>query len=198
MFKPGNRMRLCLKIGLAGAAAVIIASLGLVWLGSRDKLIEADVAVVLGNEVYRDGRPAPRLAARLDKGFELFAAGRVKTIIVSGGIGRSGINEASAMAAYLQRKGVPPQALVIDSQGFNTWRTAEFTAGYLKRHRQKGVIVVSQHFHIPRSVMALKAAGCPNVGQASPDYWDKMDYYSIPREIPAIIVYWWRYSDAND
>ncbi|MDL2260575.1 YdcF family protein [Deltaproteobacteria bacterium OttesenSCG-928-K17] len=182
-----------LKCGVFFLALIVGAASLIVWLGSREILIEAEVAVILGNEVYRNGQPAPRLAARLDKGLELYRAGRVKTLIVSGGVGLSGVDEASAMAAYLMAKGVPAQALVIDSQGVNTWQTAVFTAGYLKKHNQSGAIVVSQHFHVPRSTMAFKAAGCERVGQASPDYWEKLDIYSVPREIPALIVYWWKY-----
>ena len=97
------------------------------------------------------------------------------------------------MADYLWARGVPRQALVVDSQGVNTWRTARFTADYLKERGLDSVIVVSQHFHIPRSVWALKKAGCPKVGQAAPDYWESLDIYSTLREIPANIYYRWQY-----
>ncbi len=179
---------------LMGLALVSAVGAALVWAGGRENLIEAEVAVVLGNQVYRNGQPAPRLAARLDRSLELYRAGRLKTIIVSGGRGRSRVDEARAMAAYLQARGVPRRAIVVDSQGVNTWQAALFTAEYLKKHNLDGVIVVSQAFHIPRSVMALRAAGCPRVGQAAPSYWEARDVYSILREIPANIVYWWRYA----
>ena len=188
-----NKKRL--KAGLALAALLTVLAGAAIWgYGRRDRLIEAEVAVVLGNEVYRNGQPAPRLAARLDKSLELYRAGRLKTIIVSGGVGRSLVDEATAMAAYLRAKGVPASAIVIDSEGHNTWNSAEFAAAYLQRHGLKRVIAVSQAFHIHRSVMAFRAAGCPEVGQAAPDYWELRDIYSILREIPANIVYWWRYA----
>lgn len=188
----GKLRKLATYCGL-GALALVIAGAAIVWSGGRDRLIEAEVAVVLGNQVYRNGQPAPRLAARLDKSLELYRTGRVKTIIVSGGIGKSRADEASGMAAYLRARGVPRRAIVLDSRGANTWRTALFTAEYLKKNRLKSVIVISQPFHVPRSVMALKAAGCPQVGQASPDYWEPRDVYSILREMPAMVVYWWKY-----
>lgn len=191
---PWSRLwKMGFKLGLMGFLVLVLISGGLIWLGSRDRIIEARVAVVLGNQVYRNGQPAPRLAARLDRSLELYRAGRCRTIIVSGGIGRSRVDEATAMAAYLRAKGVPKRDIVIDSQGVNTWRTAIFTAEYLKKNNLDGVIVVSQAFHVPRSALALKAAGCQKVGQASPDYWEMGDIYSVLREIPANIVYWWRY-----
>lgn len=193
---PGSWARLRktgFKLGLLGLLILALISGGLLWLGSRDRIIEARAAVVLGNQVYRNGQPAPRLAARLDKSLEIYRAGRCRTIIVSGGLGRSLVDEATAMAAYLRARGVPARDIVIDSQGGNTWRTALFTAEYLKKNQLDGVIVVSQAFHVPRSVLALKAAGCQKVGQASPDYWELRDIYSVLREIPANLVYWWRY-----
>lgn len=182
-----------LKYGAAVVLLVILAGAGIIWCGQRDQIIETQVAVVLGNEVYRDGRPAPRLAARLDKSVELYRYGHCKTIIVSGGVGKSMVDEATAMAAYLKSKGVPAWDIVVDSQGVNTWHTAQFTADYLKKRQLDSVIVISQAFHIPRSVMALKKAGCEKVGQASPSYWEWRDVYSTFREIAAIVFYWWNY-----
>lgn len=187
-----------LKLALAALALPLVCGAALLFWGGRDILIETDVAVVLGNEVYADGRPSPRLAARLDKSLELYRQGRVRTLIVSGGRGRSGVDEAEAMAAYLRRRGVPAKSLVVDSQGVNTWRTALFASGWLKENGRDGIIVVSQAFHIPRSSLALRAAGCRRVGQASPAYWEAGDIYSTAREIPANLVYWWKYSAGRD
>lgn len=41
-------------------------------------------------------------------------------IIVSGGIGKEGVDEAKAMASWLFQRGVPRRAVVIDSSGVNT------------------------------------------------------------------------------
>ncbi len=181
------------KATLLGLALILLAGAALVWIGGRETLIEAQVAVILGNQVYRDGRPAPRLAARLDKGLELYRSGRCQTLIVSGGKGPNRVDEAAAMADYLAERGVPRSAIVVDAQGVNTWHTAVFTADYLRRRGLDSAIVVSQAFHTPRSALALAAAGCPRVGRAAPDYWEARDIYSILRELPAIAVYWWRY-----
>ena len=181
------------KIFMA-AALLLAASVGaILWYGCHDRIIPTEVAVVLGNQVYSNGQPSRRLAARLNRSVELYKAGQCKTIIVSGGVGKSGVDEAVAMSVYLQAKGIPGWAIVVDSQGHNTWQTAKFTAEYLKKHNLKSVIAVSQHFHLHRTVMALKAAGCPLVGRAAPDYWERLDFFSVAREVPANVVYWWKY-----
>ncbi|MDR2946860.1 MAG: YdcF family protein [Candidatus Adiutrix sp.] len=187
------RAKMCLK-GLALLTLLaVLSGLALDAWGRREALIPAEVAVVLGNEVYRDGSPAPRLAARLDKSVDLYRYGYCRTIIVSGGVGLSGVDEAKAMSAYLQSRGVPEWDIVVDSQGVNTWQTALFTAAYLEQHHLDSAIVVSQAFHTPRSAMALKKAGCENVGRAAPAYREWGDVYSIARELAAIVVYFFKY-----
>lgn len=51
----------------------------------------ADVAIVLGNTVYADGSPSPRLAARLDRAYQCYEQRQCKLVLVSGGIDASGI-----------------------------------------------------------------------------------------------------------
>ena len=176
--------------------AMLAASL-IILLGLQDHPTHAGVAVVLGNEVYKDGTPSPRLAARLDKALELYAKGQCRTIITSGGTGESGVDEAGAMARYLHLRGVPQHAVVQDPDGVNSWETARFTAAYLREHGQDSVIVVSQYFHIPRCWLALRFSGVKTVGTASPWYFELRDLFSIAREIPAILSYTWKYSSMD-
>jgi len=80
----------------------------------------ADAAVVPGNQVFPTGVPSLRLAARLEKALKLYRDGICPVIIVSGGIGKEGVDEAKAMASWLFQRGVPRRAVVIDSSGVNT------------------------------------------------------------------------------
>jgi vancomycin permeability regulator SanA len=54
----------------------------IIWDGLHDEIAPADVAVVLGNQVEKDGSPSPRLKARLDKALGLYQQGMVKKIII--------------------------------------------------------------------------------------------------------------------
>lgn len=169
------------------ALAALVCLYGLIDRAGRDG--RADVAVVLGNEVYRDGTPSPRLAARLDRAVALFREKQCGIIIVSGGKGASGQDEALAMGRYLVRRGVPERKVIHDSGGVNTWETARFVSNYLRRYRMESVIVVSQYFHIARSELALRFMGVQAVGGASPLYFEWRDLYSALRELPAIAWY---------
>ena len=174
-------------IGLVAIVAVSIA--GLLWVGLRDDVRPVDVAVVLGNHVYGDGTPTPRLAARLDRAAALYHQGLFPTVIVSGGISSSGVDEATTMAAYLASAGVPAEAITRDPHGVNTAATASNTAVWMQAHGARSVLVISQYFHIARIRLAFRQNGVDNVAHAHANYWGWRDFYSVPRELAAITRY---------
>ncbi len=191
-FESEDFMKLLLKVLCSLSLIFVLLALGLLFWGGTNNIIASKVAVVLGNQVFKDGTPSDRLAARLDKAFELYSAGQCEIIIVSGGQGQNGVDESAVMARYLEQKGLPKASLVLDPKGYNTWQTALFTARYLKEHGFDSVIAVTQDFHIPRTVLALERAGCPKVGKAAAQFREWRDLYSIPREMLAIIVYYFK------
>src|SRR5688500_17843592 len=75
------------------------------------------VALILGAEVYVDGRPSPALANRLDVGIELLRLGRVRALLMSGG---NGTFEVGAMRAYAIARGVSSDAIFLDAAGERT------------------------------------------------------------------------------
>ncbi len=91
----------------------------LVWFGThtvlitidglRDNIQKADAGIVLGNKVETGGKPSNRLKARLDKTIELYRKGFLKYIIVSGGIGKEGFDEAEVMKKFEYFTTLPPK-----------------------------------------------------------------------------------------
>ena len=111
---------LLFRVPILCLSLVLLGCLVLAAKGFREDVFTADAAVVLGNQVFPDGTPSARLAARLDRAVRLYREGACPMIIVSGGVGKEGVDEAVAMAEYLFRHGLPQQSVVIDSSGFNT------------------------------------------------------------------------------
>ncbi len=174
-------------LGLALAGAIVVT-----LFGFKETLFAADAAVVPGNQVFPDGVPSRRLAARLDRAVALYRQGSCPVIIVSGGIGREGVDEAKAMASYLFRRGIPEHAVVIDSSGVNTAATARFAARWLSENNGSSIIVVSQFFHLPRTMLAMKKQGISSTGTARAEYHEWRDVFSVFRELPALAVYFFR------
>ena len=174
-------------LGLALAGAIVVT-----LFGFKETLFAADAAVVPGNQVFPDGVPSRRLAARLDRAVALYRQGSCPVIIVSGGIGREGVDETKAMASYLFRRGIPEHAVVIDSSGVNTAATARFAARWLSENNGSSIIVVSQFFHLPRTMLAMKKQGISSTGTARAEYHEWRDVFSVFRELPALAVYFFR------
>jgi vancomycin permeability regulator SanA len=176
-------------LGVLIAAILLLPVAAISLRGMKEDVFIADIAVVLGNEVYADGTPAPRLAARLDRAAELYGQGICKKIIVSGGVGKSGFDEAAGMKRYLAAKSIPSDDVVEDGLGVNTRATADFTARYMNANGFDSVIAVTQFFHVPRSVMTLKSYGIARVGSAYARFFEPRDILSTLREIPALFAY---------
>lgn len=178
------------------ALIVCIATSLLVFViifdGLSDDIQPSDVAVILGSKVELTGRPSARLTARLNRGIELYKSGVTKTLLVSGGTGTEGFNEAHVMRDYLSGKGVPLSRIIVDDMGFNTEETAKNCATIMKLHNFKSVLVVTQYFHIFRTRMALKSNHIYDVRSAHAQYFEFRDIYSTARETLAMPVYWLR------
>lgn len=185
-FRGRYRSRFLLSLILAVGICVFM----LTMQGLNDQLFPSDAAVVPGNEVFADGSLSPRLQSRVDAAYGLYYYGTVKKIIVSGGTGRSGVNEAEAMRDYLMLHGVPPEDIVVDPNGVNTRATARFTAAYAKEQGWSRIIAVSQFFHLPRTVLSLRNEGVSVVGSLHSSYFEVSDIFSLLCEIPAYFAYW--------
>ncbi len=178
------------RAALAGAVVVLLAGIGISAAGMADDLRPTDVGVVLGSKVELSGQPSNRLAARLDRGASLYGQGVFKKVIVSGGTGVEGFDEAAVMRDYLVAKGVPASAILVDSAGVTTQATARNCASLMTQHGFKSVTVVTQYFHVPRTRMALRRHGVAAIGSAHAHFFELRDIYSIAREVAALPAYW--------
>jgi vancomycin permeability regulator SanA len=157
--------------------------------GFSDEPHAADVAVILGNKVHRDGRLSRKLKSRLDRGLSLYREGPVKTLIASGALGKEGYQEAFVMAEYLRKQGVPSHAVIEDPQGVNTFYTAKNTLQLMKKRGFSSVVVVSNAYHISRCKLAFRRFGLQHVYGAHASYPDWFAWWSIGREFVAFYVY---------
>src|SRR5690349_12899460 len=122
---PAVAMRLILGLVLAGGALVLVLVLA-AWLADRrierfaapyladdlNTLPEVDVALVLGAApIGPEGGPNRYFEYRLDAAAELWRAGKVKYLLVSGDNRRPDYDEPSAMRAGMIARGVPAMAI---------------------------------------------------------------------------------------
>jgi vancomycin permeability regulator SanA len=153
-------------VGLAGIA-VLAGSIGFVRLTSAghlhtpESVPPAPVALVLGARVFPSGTPSPFLAARLDLAHRLYRDGKVQVVLVSGDNMAPEYNEPDAMRTYLINAGMPPEAVVADYAGFDTYDSCA------RARRIFGVdrlVLVTQGYHLPRAVATCRALGVDATG----------------------------------
>lgn len=168
--------------------AVLLLGL-LAWQGSKERIAPSDVAVVFGTTAYPDGTLHPRLEARVMRALELWRAGTVRHILVSGGTDQYGTDEARNMKAFLESQGVPAEAITVHSEGVNTLATALYTAHQVASGRWQSVMVVSEFYHVPRCRLAMHMAGVKNLRWARADYFERGDILRLVRELAAIVRY---------
>ncbi|MGW4545925.1 SanA/YdcF family protein [Streptomyces violaceorubidus] len=173
----------------AAVAGCVLALLPAAWLRlvTDDRLRtvadvpRTEVAVVFGAGLW-DGEPSPYLARRLDAAAQLYRAGRIEVVLVSGDNSREEYDEPDAMRAYLVRHGVPDGRIVADYAGFDTWDSC------VRAKRIFGVdraVLISQGFHIRRAVALCRQAGVASYGVGVDDAHDVTWYYGGAREILA-------------
>jgi vancomycin permeability regulator SanA len=116
----------------------------------------APVALVLGAQVYPSGMPSAFLRARLDLAQRLLEAGKVEVLLVSGAADAPEYDEPKAMRAYLEAAGVPPERVVEDPHGLDTYDSC------VRAQRVYGLeelVIVSQSYHLPRAVGTARRLG---------------------------------------
>ena len=130
----------------------------------------ADVAVVLGSKVQKDGTPSSGLQRRLERARDLYRKGAIKAVFVSGGRGSEGFEEADIMRAVLIQSGIPADAIIVDRAGNNTRLTAMHAHRIMEERGWQSAIAISQYYHVPRAKLALRQEGVAQVSGAAAEY----------------------------
>lgn len=111
---------------------------------------KVNVALVLGtSRTNKHGNDNLYFSFRIKAAVELYRAGKVKFILVSGDNSIETYDEPTDMKNALIAAGIPAGRIYLDYAGFRTLDSMERA---LKVFGQKEVIVVSQRFHNERAV----------------------------------------------
>ncbi|MCX7996584.1 MAG: YdcF family protein [Patescibacteria group bacterium] len=134
--------------------------------GPADTANRADVALVLGTGILANGEPNPCLAARVEKGVELFRNGAVQAVILSGGSGEQRNarkrgnsmrqSQADAMREIALAAGMDDRYLFTEPNSTSTYENILFSREGLEYFQASSVIVVTEPYHSPRARMTAE------------------------------------------
>lgn len=147
------------------------------------------VAIVFGAGLWRDGSPTPVLRDRVQTAVDLYFAGKVEKLLMSGS--RLGYyNEPRAMKNYAISLGVPDEDIIIDNAGQRTYDTC-YRARDIYGVQQ--AILITQNFHLPRALYTCNALGVRAVGVSADlrQYRQRSEIYWNLREVFATLVALW-------
>jgi uncharacterized SAM-binding protein YcdF (DUF218 family) len=151
----------------------------------------ADAAVLLTG-VTISKRPHDRVylsqgADRFTHALWLYRAGKVRRIIISGGLATlrpepGMVPEAEDLATLLKLAGVPAQAILLEPRSHNTRENALFTKALLAQHPDiKSLVLVTSAFHERRALACFAKVGLPAVPFSG-------DFRST--DPPSTLTYW--------
>jgi uncharacterized SAM-binding protein YcdF (DUF218 family) len=157
-------------------AALSVAMLATAWTSirverqaARDEAQPADVIVVLGAAEYR-GRPSPVLKARLDHALDLYRRHLAPRIMTTGGAGGDPVfTEGDVGRDYLTSQGVPPEAIVVETEGASTVASTALAGEIMRRMGLQSAIVVSDGYHVYRVKKMLEGRGLTVYGSPRPE-----------------------------
>jgi SanA protein len=157
----------------SGVLGLILVGAGNAWVlhASAGDIVpdvgaapDRPVAIVLGNRVFPGGGLSHELALRVGVALELYRAGKVRRIFLSGAWREAeGYDEPGAMAAWFERRGVPRAALILDRGGYRTAATMADAAAQGLRE----ALVCTQSYHLPRALYLARHAGIAARGVAA-------------------------------
>lgn len=193
------------------------------WLLGRGEWLPegqtADVGIVLGYNLRRDGTPTAPLRLRVDAMLSLFAEGRICQVIFSGGQpggNIAAVSEAEAMWRYAQQAAIaggfsapPRDRVTLEETSFSTRTNAINSVQLAAARRWKSAVIVTNPFHQYRAwrafrcaakdlpagqelqVWLAKAGADVAAANQGPLYALRLQF-DVYREFAAIVYYWAR------
>jgi SanA protein len=184
-------IRFALYLSLLGIIVTFLVRLIFLFSASPETFSKEDVparrvAIVFGAQVRRDGMPSVVLRDRIETAVALYKSGKVEKLLMSGDNRFEDYNEPESMRQYALTLGMPDSDIVLDYAGRRTYDTC---------YRAKEIfgvdsaILVTQAFHLPRSLFLCHAFGIDAVGVEAENYYYLKRYRLIwnTRELLATV-----------
>lgn len=156
-------------IALVGIDQWMVARAGARIYTSIQSVPKHEVALVLGARIYPGGKLSAMLEDRVISAVELYKAGKVKKLLMSGDNSERYYDEVTAMRREAIKLGVPSDDVVRDFAGFRTYDS-------FYRAREiwglDDLVVVTQRFHLPRCLFLGDKLGIKTDGLIA----DKREY----------------------
>ena len=171
-FCPRRRWVTVLLLALSAVLLVTVLTFAAVnltvYFSEKDRIVsadalasgdfDADLVVILGAGLQRDGSPSHMLADRITVGVGLYQSGVGSEILMSGDRSSDAYDEPRAMQAFaLQMLDGAEGVIVCDGEGYSTYESL------VRVREQYGedvkIVIVTQTYHLYRALEIADALG---------------------------------------
>lgn len=134
---------------------------------SVSKIPKNKVGLILGtSKKIKGGQPNPYYSNRITATVQLFNAGKIDFVLVSGDNGSIYYNEPTTMKKDLISAGIPGDRIFLDYAGF---RTLDSVFRAKEVFGLKEVTIISQKFHNERAIYLAEKKGLNAIGYNAKD-----------------------------
>ncbi|MDL2281061.1 YdcF family protein [Selenomonadales bacterium OttesenSCG-928-I06] len=135
---------------------VVYSAFDIYSYGDKNEMTKADVAIVLGAEVWND-KPSPVFQERINHGIWLYQNGYVDKILFTGGkSNHNKYSESFIARQYAIKNGVPSEDILIEEKSTITQENIYFAVQIIKNSKMSTAILVSDPLHMKRAMLMAK------------------------------------------
>jgi uncharacterized SAM-binding protein YcdF (DUF218 family)/glycosyltransferase involved in cell wall biosynthesis len=161
----------------------------------------ADAIVVFAGGTGESGQAGGGYQERVKQAVELYRAGYAPRMIFSSGFVFA-FEEAEIMRGLAEENGVPPEAIILETNAKNTHDNVLLSNQILTQHGWRRILLVSSPYHMRRAMMTWRKSA-PGV-QVTATPVPVSQFYirdgapsfeqlrGLLQEYAAIALYWWR------
>lgn len=131
----------------------------IVFTSNTAQLKRADLIVVLGNPVNKDGTIGITQKSRVKAGVDLYEKGLADKILFTGGAAVNRFVESDVMKQFALNRGVPSKDVLIETRSINTIQNAFYSNQIIQGQNVDSIILVTSAYHTLRAKFVFKKYG---------------------------------------
>lgn len=176
-----------LSVSIAGTLLICVL-IAQAYPGDGEAL-PADCGIVFGAAVSRSGRPSNALYRRIAKAVELYDAGEVERVIMTGGKARgSDVSESAVMRQEAVRLGMNPDDIAVEVESTSTLENLLYSKNYIEDCQT--LVGISDGYHLARIELLARQAGYGSLPTIAADDTDSSRRTLVNSVIREIAAYW--------
>ena len=205
LYRSARRRVLRTVLAVAAVYVALFHSPAVWWVAAPLRMTAAprsvDAIVVLAGGVGESGQAGGGYQERVKHAVDLYQQGFAKHLVFSSGY-RFVFQEARVMQELAINLGVPPEAILLETQAAHTQENVTLVSAILERQGWRSILLVSSPYHMRRAVLTWRKLA-PAV-EVVPSPVAQSQFYvhnvganleqiqGIAHEYAGLLYYWWK------